>query len=146
VDLTEDWRLCQSGVFVIESILSQRPSAFGFLKVQVLPYLYTMLTHERAQVREATVVVLGNILKIKVENSSLEPNSANLTTDVVEEILTHVIEANILLNDSSSQVKIAMMRSLEQMMKTSSSLGRVWVQSLTSQKPTSLNILSTTEN
>jgi hypothetical protein len=106
----------------------------------ILPYLYDSLEHERAQVREATADVLGCILKLKL---LIDRTDTNIDfTNVVEEILRTLVSSNVLLKDPSSHVKVAIMRSLQQMMKMNDSIGRIWIQSLKPQKTSSLDALS----
>jgi hypothetical protein len=136
-----DWQSQQGCLFAIDHILSCRPSVFPLTKTQLLPFLCTSLKHERAQVREAAVHVLGDILKLKRNDIIMQSPDFDFLS-VVEEILTTITTNNLLLNDSSSNVKISIMRSLQQMMKIDDSFGRIWIHSLTDEKRNSVDILS----
>jgi len=138
--MTSEWQEQQGSVLAIGHIVSCRPSAFFMATAHILPYLYDSLEHERAQVREATADVLGCILKLKL---LIDRTDTNIDfTNVVEEILRTLVSSNVLLKDPSSHVKVAIMRSLQQMMKMNDSIGRIWIQSLKPQKTSSLDALS----
>jgi HEAT repeat protein len=140
VEMTSEWQEQQGSVLAIGHIVSCRPSAFFMATAHILPYLYDSLEHERAQVREATADVLGCILKLKL---LIDRTDTNIDfTNVVEEILRTLVSSNVLLKDPSSHVKVAIMRSLQQMMKMNDSIGRIWIQSLKPQKTSSLDALS----
>lgn len=137
IDLADsDWPTLQSGLWVIAYTLNTVPASLLYLHQRVMPYAAAALGHKTAQVREAACFVLEAVMSVKLDAAQAED-----VTHLVEHALERLADSNVIVTDSSTDVKVAAMHAVGGGCKTNDTLAATRLISLTKNKQAQDNAL-----
>ncbi len=130
LDLSDsDWPTLQSGLWVIAYTLNTVPASLLYLHQRFMPYVTAALSHKTAQVREAACFVLEAVLSAKLDAAQAEE-----VTHLVESSLERLADSNVIVTDSSTDVKVAAMHAVGGGCKTNDTLAATRLIGLTKSK------------